>query len=90
MERPFDSLVRHRIAAYLSLPLEAVEPVQRLRRDLGLLPLDLVLIALSLEDVASARLPIEHLDSVETVGQLASFLRRCARIEGARSGRPDA
>ncbi len=77
MKYSFGSFVRHAIASHLRLPDVCVEPSQRLREDLGLLPLDLVLIALSLEDVAGIRFPIERIESVCTVEELTRFLWSC-------------
>ncbi|HVW24244.1 MAG TPA: hypothetical protein VHC69_02690 [Polyangiaceae bacterium] len=77
MKYSFANFVRQGIARQVGLPEHCVEPAQRLREDLGLLPLDLVLVTLSLEDVANARFPVEHLDSVKTVGELTWFLWSC-------------
>src|SRR5512146_2050359 len=77
MKDSFANLVRHAVARHLGIPDDCVDPSHRLREDLGLLPLDLVLVALCLEDVASTRFPVERLDSVGTVEALTGFLWSC-------------
>lgn len=81
MKYSFGNLVRHAIARHLGVREECIEPSQRLREDLGLHPLDLVLVALCLEEVAHARFPVEGLGTVYTVEELTGFLWscRCAR-----------
>jgi len=81
MKYSFGNLVRHAIARHLGIAEECIEPSQRLREDLGLHPLDLVLVALCLEEVAHARFPVEGLDAARTVEELTGFLWscRCAR-----------
>ena len=77
MKYSFGSFVRHAIATHLGLPDECVEPAQRLREDLGLFPLDVVLVTLSMEDVAGIGFPVERLDSVRTVEELSQLLWAC-------------
>src|SRR5262249_51824543 len=48
---------------------------QDLQRDLGLDPLDLVLIALDLEETYRAEFPIAELELVRTVGDLSTLAR---------------
>ncbi|HEX4473652.1 MAG TPA: hypothetical protein VH142_01170, partial [Polyangiaceae bacterium] len=67
------------LADHLGWPEGQIHPALELRRDLNLLPLDLVLIALRLEDVASMHFPAERLDSVATVSDLVRLLRTSAR-----------
>ena len=77
MEYSFGNFVRQAIARHLAMPASCIEPSQRLREDLGLFPLDLVLVTLSLEEVSNARFPVERLDTVYTVEELTAFLWSC-------------
>ena len=77
MKYSFANFVRDGIARHIGLPEQCIEPAQRLREDLGLFPLDLILVTLGLEDVANARFPVERLDSVKTVGELTWLLWSC-------------
>jgi hypothetical protein len=54
-------------------------------------PLDVVLIALRLEDVEGVELPIERLEHVHTVAELTALLRATIMddIRSRRSGRDD-
>jgi acyl carrier protein len=68
---------------YSSCPVEIdpalVRPETRLHADLGLDPLDLVLIVLRIEDVAGTELPVGELEGVHTVAELQAFVRRYGR-----------
>ena len=77
MKYSFGNFVRDTIARYLGLPESCVDPSQRLREDLGLFPLDVVLVALCLEDVARVRFPVERLESAHTVEELTRLLWSC-------------
>ena len=66
--------VREVIAAHLEISPERVQPGQRLERDLDLRPLDVVLLALDLEDVSHVRLTFDELDRVETVDDLVRLV----------------
>lgn len=81
MKRSFGTFVRYAIARHLGLPESCIEPSQRLRDDLGLLPLDLVLVALRLEDLVNTRFPVDRLSYIHTVEELTELLWscRCAR-----------
>lgn len=79
MEHVSKSLVRQTLARYLNCPVECIEGAQRLRGDLDLLPLDIVLVANHLEDVLLMRFAPEDLSALETVGQLEALV--CARTE---------
>jgi acyl carrier protein len=79
MKDSLDCLVHQALADHLGWPEGQIHPALELRRDLNLLPLDLVLIALRLEDVASMHFPAERLDSVATVSDLVHLLRTSAR-----------
>ena len=75
MNTPFEVTVRSAIARHLSVDVSQIVPILHLRNDLGLHPLDLVLIALRLEDMEQIDFPIEQLGSVETVGELTALFR---------------
>ena len=77
MSYSFANLVRSGIARHIGIPEHCVEPAQRLREDLGLFPLDVILVTLGLEDVVNASFPVEHLDSVKTVQDLTWLLWSC-------------
>jgi acyl carrier protein len=73
----FDDLVRHAVSAHQGIPLERISPSERFR-DLGLTGLDLVLVILRIEDVQAIAFPMERLETVETVEDLAHLLDDCA------------
>jgi len=54
----------------------AIRPWHRLERDLGMTPLELVLIALKVEEIEGVELPVEDLSTLRTVEELVSFLTR--------------
>lgn len=68
--KPTDETVREIVAAHLELPPQAISSEQHLERDLDLMPLDVVLVALKLEDEAQMQISEEQLDQVETVDDL--------------------
>lgn len=69
---------RHRVSASLAQYLRIAEPpafLQReLSRDLGLLPLDLVLFVLSFEPADDLSFPFEELERPNTVGELVELV----------------
>ncbi len=69
--KPTDETVREIIAAHLELPPQAISPEQHLERDLELKPLDVVLLALKLEDQAQEPIREDELDQLETVDDFA-------------------
>lgn len=71
-------LVRHALALHLEVPAASLKLGDRLAEDLGLDPLDVVLVTLRLEELESVELPVAALETVETVGDLAAFVRRRA------------
>lgn len=68
-------LVRRAIAAHLEIALDEIEAEQSLEGDLGLDPLDLVLIALRLEEDVGVEFPVALLETVKTVGDLEGLVR---------------
>ena len=82
----FDATVRKTIAHHVGLDPAQVEPALSLTNDLGLDPLDLVLIALRLEDIEQIDFPIEQLGTVHTVGELTRLFQ--AWIQASELGVP--
>jgi acyl carrier protein len=74
-----DDLVLETVAQHLLVGVKDVALSQHLRDDLDLDPLDLVLIALRLEDILAVEFPISALDSIESVGDLGVVLRALPR-----------
>lgn len=70
-----DDFVRRTIARHLGVRMSAVQPFHHFRRDLRLQPLDIVLVALAIEDVEDVELPIDELESVATVSDLTRLVR---------------
>ena len=69
-------LVRRTLARYAGRPENALHPRLRLEADLDLTPLELVLLAVDIEEAVGVEIPVEGLASVETVGDLMRFFRR--------------
>jgi acyl carrier protein len=68
-------VVRIALALHLSISPGAVELEHRLEADLGLDPLDLVLVVLRLEEIEHAEFPVADLESVATVADLVGLVR---------------
>jgi acyl carrier protein len=87
MKDTLEGNVRRAVAQHMGLDSSEVRAAHRLSRDLALQPLDVVLIAIRMEEVEQVELPIDRLDSVETVGDLTSLVQRAlvaARREDER------
>lgn len=69
-----NEVVRGLLAHHLNRHPSSILASQHLGRDLDVTPLELVLIALDLEDIAGVAVPVEQLGQVDTVGELMSFL----------------
>ncbi len=67
-------LVRFAIALHLERDVESIHGDALLERDLGLDPLDLVLIVLRIEEITGADVAIADLESVRTVHELESVV----------------
>jgi acyl carrier protein len=80
MKHSIETAVLHAVAAHAELKANEVRLHQHLERDLHMLPLDLVVIALTLEDEEHFAFPFERLAEVRTVRDLAN----AARCYGAR------
>lgn len=81
-------LVRHALALHLEVPATSLALDDRLAEDLGLDPLDVVLVTLRLEELESVELPVAALESVDTVRDLVAFVRRRASSRPPLAGRP--
>jgi hypothetical protein len=68
--------VRNTIARHAGRPASALHAHDRLEDDLDLTPLELVLIAIEVEEAAGSDIPVEGLASVETLGHLMRFFSR--------------
>jgi acyl carrier protein len=71
---PSEDLVRVALASHLGVPPEAVSLAHELDRDLGLDALDIVLVALRLENVLEAEIPIADLELAVTVQDFADVI----------------
>jgi acyl carrier protein len=80
MNESLDEVVREVVARHLDIDVSEVDPLGHLRLDLHLDPLDLVLIALRLEDMEQREFPIHRLEFVETVSDIADV------VEAMREG----
>ena len=68
--------VRTTIARHAGRPASALRPDDNLEHDLDFTPLELVLIAIEIEEAAGVEIPVEGLASVETLAQLMRFYSR--------------
>jgi len=76
MNTEAQQLVRRTLARYAGRSAHSLHPRLRVEADLDLTPLQLVLLAIDIEEVVGTRVPVEGLASVETVGDLMRFFRR--------------
>jgi acyl carrier protein len=75
MHDSLSDTVRCAVAQHLDVQSSDIRPTHHLERDLGLHPLDIVLIALRLEEVEHVELPIDELNDVHKVADLTGLLR---------------
>lgn len=68
------------LALHLDLDPEWIQPGHRLEGDLGLDPLDLVLIALRLEEIENEEFPVADLETVTTVFDLVTIVRAWSKV----------
>jgi acyl carrier protein len=69
-----DPMVRHLLARRLGTAPERILGAHDLAHDLGIDPLDLVLVALDLEEVERDEFPIAKLETVRTVDDLSRLV----------------
>src|SRR5438128_292507 len=74
-----DDFVRAALAQYLDLKPSDIDKGAELARDLGLEPLDLVLIVFRLEEFADAEFSISDLEGVVTVADFDRVVRAWVR-----------
>lgn len=79
-------IVRFALALHLDVIPDAIDMGDDLARDLGLDPLDLVLVVLRLEEMAEAEFPVADLEHTKSVQDLVSLVRTWC--EGAETDRP--
>jgi len=84
MNSPSRTLVHHYLASRLRIDPTSIHDARSLD-ELGVDPLDLVLIVLRLEDANrdAGELPLDPLDDVTTVGDLVTVVDRWLRYETA-------
>lgn len=63
------------LALHLESDPREIEESDRLEHDLGLDPLDLVLVVLRLEELGDAEFPVADLEGIRTVGDLTALVR---------------
>ena len=73
------------LALRLGRPASTIHPRHDLARDLGMTPLDAVLVALDVEEAEDVDIDVEGLLDVRTVDELSTFLTdEVARAHGAQ------
>jgi len=78
MNDPSLEIVRFALALHLEVVPEVIAVDDRLNEDLGLDPLDLVLVVLRLEELAEAEFPVADLEHASTVADLVALVTRWA------------
>jgi acyl carrier protein len=68
-------LVRYALAQHLGADVDEIDADHLLDEELGLDPLDLVLIALRLEELGEVEFPVAELETITTVGELTEMVR---------------
>ncbi len=76
-------IVRFALALHLRIDPEYIIEEQRLKEDLSLDPLDLVLVALRLEEIGNREFPVDSLANVETVADFVDAVRAWSRMDPA-------
>ncbi|MBX3208565.1 MAG: hypothetical protein KF764_26265 [Labilithrix sp.] len=69
-------IVSFALALHLGIDPAEVEVSHRLEADLGLDPLDLVLVVLRLEELGEVEFPVAELEGLRTVGDLVDVVRQ--------------
>lgn len=72
-------IVRFALALHLRIDPEYILEQQRLKEDLSLDPLDLVLVALRLEEIGGSEFPVDTLANVSTVADFVDTVRAWSR-----------
>jgi acyl carrier protein len=71
-----EAIVRAVLAHHLELDARKMYPWLRLEDDLDMTPLELVLVALEIEEIEHTQVPIDELAGAHTVGDLLAFFSR--------------
>ena len=74
-------IVRFALALHLRIDPDFIVEEQRLKEDLSLDPLDLVLVALRLEEVGDSEFPVAALADVQTVADFVDAVRAWCRMD---------
>lgn len=69
-------VVSFALALHLEVDPDEIHEDQDLEADLGLDPLDLVLVVLRLEEIGEGEFPVGDLEGIKTVKDLAAVVRR--------------
>ena len=75
MKSSLDEMVCEVVARHLDVEPRTIDLQKRVDRDLALDPLDLVLIAIRIEELSGIEFPIARLESVKKVGDLTQIVR---------------
>jgi len=75
MKDRFLNIVETAIVRHLGQQQLTIQETQRLDQDLGLDPLDIIMIVIRLEDQIGIEFPIGSLDRIRTVAELADAIR---------------
>jgi acyl carrier protein len=75
------TLVCFALALHLRIDPGAIEPFMSLEDELGLDPVDLVLVVLRLEELGEVEFPVADLEGIRTVADLADLVRAWNRAE---------
>ncbi len=75
------------LAHRLGRPVSTIHPWQQLERDLDITPLEVVLVALEIEDIEGVDIDVRGLERAHTVDDLATFFMR--EVARARQERVD-
>jgi len=76
MKDPYETFVCYAVAQHLGIDPSAIRAFDRFTSDLALQPLDIVIIALRIEALENIVIPMEQLEHVATVAELARLVRR--------------
>lgn len=85
MNDPLSELVLTAVANHLRVAVRSIDLDMHLEGDLGLDALDLILIVLRLDEIASAEVAIADLEGIETVRDLRDLVRVWTRVDFAPS-----
>ena len=80
-------IVRSALALHLEVDSREIDVKDRLDADLGLDPLDLVLVALRLEEIEQGEFPVARLETATTVADLVAVVRAWSAMPGTAEER---